>query len=186
MISYEISLGLSIIGVAMVFESLKLSEISRAQGELIFGFIPKWGVVVQPLGFILFLVAAFAESARIPFDLPEGESELVAGFHTEYGSFKCQRPDHDAFLRGLADSLPSRRRLPPLQERDPPSLVPGGAHAGGRFRREGALLLLVIHMGAVDNPPVPVRPGHEARVEGAFASFPGKYLYHRGRDTPPG
>jgi NADH-quinone oxidoreductase subunit H len=88
MISYEISLGLSIIGVAMVFESLKLSEISRAQGELIFGFIPKWGVVVQPLGFILFLVATFAESARIPFDLPEGESELVAGFHTEYGSFK--------------------------------------------------------------------------------------------------
>ncbi|RMG61326.1 MAG: NADH-quinone oxidoreductase subunit NuoH [Deltaproteobacteria bacterium] len=88
MISYEISLGLSIIGVAMVFGSLKLSDIARAQGELLFGVIPKWGVVVQPLGFILFLVSVFAESARIPFDLPEGESEIVAGFHTEYGSFK--------------------------------------------------------------------------------------------------
>lgn len=88
MISYEISLGLSIIGIAMVFESLKLSDIARAQGELVLGIIPKWGVVVQPLGFILFLVAVFAESARVPFDLPEGESEIVAGFHTEYGSFK--------------------------------------------------------------------------------------------------
>ena len=88
MISYEVSLGLSIIGVVMVFRSVKLSQIVASQGDLLWGIVPQWGVVVQPLGFILFLVALYAEANRTPFDLPEGESEIVAGFHTEYGSFK--------------------------------------------------------------------------------------------------
>jgi len=88
MISYEVSLGLSVVGVLMVFQSVKLSEIVRGQGELLFGILPRWGVFVQPLGFVLFLPALYAEANRTPFDLPEGESELVAGFHTEYGSFK--------------------------------------------------------------------------------------------------
>jgi NADH-quinone oxidoreductase subunit H len=88
MISYEISLGLSVVGIIMVFQSVQLSRIVAAQGELLFGVLPMWGVFVQPLGFILFLVAIYAETNRTPFDLPEGESELVAGFHTEYGSFK--------------------------------------------------------------------------------------------------
>lgn len=87
MISYEITLGLAIVGVLMVFQSLQLSAINRAQGELIFGFIPKWGFVVQPLGFILFITAAVAENKRIPFDLPEGESEII-GFFTEYSGMK--------------------------------------------------------------------------------------------------
>jgi NADH-quinone oxidoreductase subunit H len=88
MISYEVSMGLSIVGILMVFRSVQLSEIARGQGELLFGFLPKWGVVVQPLGFVLFMTALYAEANRTPFDLPEGESELVAGYHTEYGSFK--------------------------------------------------------------------------------------------------
>jgi NADH-quinone oxidoreductase subunit H len=88
MISYEVSLGLSVVGAIMVFRSVQLSEIVRVQGELLFGVLPKWGIFVQPLGFILFLVALYAEANRTPFDLPEGESELVAGYHTEYGSFK--------------------------------------------------------------------------------------------------
>ena len=88
MISYEVSLGLSVVGVLMVFQSVQLSAIVRSQGDLLFGILPKWGVFVQPLGFVLFLVALYAEANRTPFDLPEGESELVAGFHTEYGSFK--------------------------------------------------------------------------------------------------
>ena len=88
MLSYEVSMGLSVIGVIMVFRSVQLSQITVAQGELLFGILPKWGVFVQPLGFLLFLVAVYAEANRTPFDLPEGESEIVAGFHTEYGSFK--------------------------------------------------------------------------------------------------
>ena len=65
-----------------------MTEIVAGQGDLIWGFLPKWGVVVQPLGFLLFITAVFAETNRNPFDLPEGESEIVAGFHLEYSSMK--------------------------------------------------------------------------------------------------
>jgi NADH-quinone oxidoreductase subunit H len=88
MLSYEISMGLSLMGIFMVFESVRMSQIVAGQGGLLFGVLPKWGILVQPLGFILFLVAQYAEANRTPFDLPEGESELVAGYHTEYASFK--------------------------------------------------------------------------------------------------
>jgi NADH-quinone oxidoreductase subunit H len=88
MISYEIPLGLAIVGVFMTFQSAQLNEIVRGQGELLWGFLPRWGVVVQPLGFIIFLAAVFAEANRTPFDLPEGESEIVAGFHTEYSGMR--------------------------------------------------------------------------------------------------
>ena len=88
MISYEISMGLAVIGVLIVFESVRLSDIVRMQGTLLWGLIPKWGIVVQPLGFLLFFVAALAETNRIPFDLPEAEAEIVAGYHLEYSSFK--------------------------------------------------------------------------------------------------
>ncbi|MFQ5511965.1 MAG: NADH-quinone oxidoreductase subunit H [Candidatus Krumholzibacteriia bacterium] len=88
MVSYEIPLGLSIVGVFMVFGSVQLNEIVRGQGELLFGFLPKWGVFIQPLGFILFAAAAFAETNRNPFDVPEGESEIVAGYHTEYSGVR--------------------------------------------------------------------------------------------------
>lgn len=88
MISYEISLSLSIIGLIMIFGAVDLNTIAKAQSELLFGFLPRWGIFLQPLGFILFVVALFAETNRNPFDLPEGESEIVAGYHLEYSSMR--------------------------------------------------------------------------------------------------
>jgi len=87
LISYEVALGLSLVGLIMVFPSLRMSEIVRAQTSLLFGFLPAWGIFLQPLGFVLFLFAAIAETKRVPFDLPEGESEII-GFFAEYGGLK--------------------------------------------------------------------------------------------------
>ncbi len=98
MISYEVTLGLSVIGVLMIYgthngtSSFELNHLIRAQGETldVFGLftLPKWGIFVQPLGFILFLAASYAETNRLPFDMPEDEAALVAGYHTEYGGMK--------------------------------------------------------------------------------------------------
>jgi NADH-quinone oxidoreductase subunit H len=87
LISYEVALGLSLIGLIMVYPSLRLQEIVGFQGENLFNWLPKWGVLLQPLGFIVFFFAALAETKRVPFDLPEGESEII-GFFTEYGGLK--------------------------------------------------------------------------------------------------
>jgi NADH-quinone oxidoreductase subunit H len=87
LISYEVALGLSLIGLIMIYPTLQLSSIVHFQGDLIFGFIPKWGIFLQPLGFIIFLFAGLAETKRVPFDLPEGESEII-GFFTEYSGIK--------------------------------------------------------------------------------------------------
>jgi len=97
-ISYELALGLAIVGAILIYGTFNLNEmVSAQQGPLSFmfrgeqvtlSFLPNWGIFHQPLGAFLFLAAAFAESNRLPFDLPEGEAELVAGFHTEYGGLK--------------------------------------------------------------------------------------------------
>ncbi|GAX59397.1 NADH dehydrogenase I chainH [Candidatus Scalindua japonica] len=81
MISYELSMGLSLIGVIMMTESLSLVDIIDAQAGL-------WFVVLQPLAFVVYAISAIAETNRCPFDLPEAETELVSGFHTEYSSMK--------------------------------------------------------------------------------------------------
>ncbi|MBT5869452.1 MAG: NADH-quinone oxidoreductase subunit NuoH [Nitrospinaceae bacterium] len=83
MISYEVTMGLTIIGVLMVYESMKLTEIGAIQENFWM-----WGIFLQPLGFIMFLTASIAENKRIPFDAPEAESELVAGYFTEYSGLK--------------------------------------------------------------------------------------------------
>jgi len=81
MISYELSLGLSVVGVVMLSQSLSLVQIVNAQSTA-------WFILFQPIGFLIFLICAIAETNRAPFDLPEAETELVAGFHVEYSSMK--------------------------------------------------------------------------------------------------
>lgn len=97
-VSYELALGLSIVGVLLLHGSINFGEIINAQaGPLSFQFmghtissalVPNWGIFYQPIGALIFFTACFAESNRLPFDLAEGEAELVAGFHVEYGGFK--------------------------------------------------------------------------------------------------
>ena len=107
MISYEVTMGLSVVGVFMVFQTLKLSDMALAQDstfrllgfvDVLFGVplpawldwlrLPHWGIFVQPLAFVMFLTAIMAENKRPPFDMPEGESEIVAGYHTEYSGMR--------------------------------------------------------------------------------------------------
>ena len=88
MVSYEISLGLSLVGVLIMAGSFSLRDIVDAQGGHFWGFIPRWNIIPQFVGFFCYLMAAYAETNRIPFDLPEAETELVAGYHTEYSAMK--------------------------------------------------------------------------------------------------
>lgn len=87
-ISYTIPLALSAIAIVLFTGSLSTVDIVTAQNGTWFGFIPKWFIFLQPLGFILFLIASIAEMGRIPFDFQESEQELVAGFFTEYSGMK--------------------------------------------------------------------------------------------------
>jgi NADH-quinone oxidoreductase subunit H len=86
MISYELSYGLALASVILMAGSLSLREIVNDQAGTWLGFIPRWYVVLQPLGFLIYLTAGVAETNRAPFDFPEAEQELVAGYHTEYSS----------------------------------------------------------------------------------------------------
>jgi NADH-quinone oxidoreductase subunit H len=108
MISYEVAMGISVIGVFMIYESLKLTDIGVAQQATfrLFGFlehfgwiepgnalvaflcVPMWGILLQPLAFVIFLAALMAENKRAPFDIPEGESEIIAGYFIEYSGMK--------------------------------------------------------------------------------------------------
>jgi NADH-quinone oxidoreductase subunit H len=88
MFSYELSLGMSWVGAIMLAGSFRISDIVASQSGFWFGFIPRWNFLHQGLGFLVYLVAATAEVNRTPFDLPEAETELVAGFHTEYSSMR--------------------------------------------------------------------------------------------------
>ena len=88
MISTEIAIGASIMGVIMVYGSLNMQDIVRGQGKLLLGWLPAWGIITQPLAFILFLTAGIAATKRAPFDTPESESEII-GYFVEYSGMKA-------------------------------------------------------------------------------------------------
>jgi NADH-quinone oxidoreductase subunit H len=88
MISYELIMGLTVLGLILIYGTVDLTTIVQQQSATLLGFLPGWGIFLQPFAAALFLVAAIAENKRIPFDLPEAESELIAGFYTEYSAMK--------------------------------------------------------------------------------------------------
>ena len=88
MISYEVVMGLTVLGLILIYGTVDLGAMVRAQSGTVLGVLPAWGVVLQPFAAVLFLTAAIAENKRIPFDLPEAESELIAGYYTEYSAMK--------------------------------------------------------------------------------------------------
>lgn len=87
-ISYEAAMGLSLVSVLITYGSIDLVKIVNFQGETFLGIVPMWGIVLQPLAGLIFIVTAFAEANRTPFDIAEGESEIVGGFHTEYSAMR--------------------------------------------------------------------------------------------------
>jgi NADH-quinone oxidoreductase subunit H len=88
MISYELAIGLALVGVLLLSGSLSLRSIVESQSGTWWGFIPRWNIFPQFVAFVCYLTGAIAETNRLPFDLPEAETELVAGYHTEYSSMK--------------------------------------------------------------------------------------------------
>lgn len=88
MVSYEIAFGLTLATMLLIYGTLDMNEMVRYQEGHLWGFLPRWGIFLNPLAFLIFLVSIFAETNRLPFDLPEGDSELVAGYHVEYGATK--------------------------------------------------------------------------------------------------
>lgn len=88
MISYEVSMGLSLLGIIFVYQHVDIWNLVQAQQQLAWGWLPQWGIIMQPVAFFLFLAAAVAENKRVPFDLPEAESEIISGYFTEYSGFK--------------------------------------------------------------------------------------------------
>jgi NADH-quinone oxidoreductase subunit H len=88
LISYELVMGLTILGLILIYGTVDLDTIVRRQSGTVLGVLPAWGICYQPFAALLFLTAAIAENKRIPFDLPEAESELIAGYYTEYSAMK--------------------------------------------------------------------------------------------------
>ena len=154
LVSYEVSLALSVLGVVLMAQSLRLTDIVAAQDGT------WWYVVPQFVGFVVFLIAGTAETARAPFDLPEAEQELVAGYHTEYGGMRFGLFTMSEYVNLITLSGPRGDALP----RRLALLLLGGARpALVRPQAGGAALRL--HLDADDAAPPPLRPADALRLE---------------------
>jgi NADH-quinone oxidoreductase subunit H len=87
-VSYEISMGLALLSMLLFYGTFDMNEMVAWQSKNLWGQIPAWGAFLNPFAALVFWISIFAETNRLPFDLPEGESEIVAGYHLEYGAFK--------------------------------------------------------------------------------------------------
>ena len=165
MISYELSYGLALAAVIMLAGSLSLRDIVMAQSGTWWGFIPKWYVFLQPLGFLIYMTAGVAETNRAPFDFPEAEQELVAGYHTEYSSmsfalFFLAEYVNMVTVSAVATSLYLGGWLGPL--------LPVVARLG-LVPAQGLPAALLLRLDALDAAALPLRPADGVRVEVAAA-----------------
>ena len=175
LISYEVAQGLSLIGVIMMTGSLSLTEIVEAQGD------KTWFILPQFVGFVIFLVAGFAETNRPPFDLPEADAELVGGYNTEYGGGRFAAYFAAEYLNIVVVSLLTVTLffggwLLPFGI-DPPTWVDPIVVLG-----EDALLRLPLHLGARHAAAAALRPADVARLE----DLPAAGDAQRPRDRDPG
>ena len=193
MISYEITMGATLVGLLMIFGTLDLAELNRAQGDLLWGWLPKWGIFLQPVGFVLFVAAGMAETKRVPFDLPEGESEII-GYFVEYSSMKFGAFFMTDFVETIliaaliATLFFGGWQVPYLQS-DGFHLPWGSVHAlsasagdlasSRRLCAEGVLLLLVPAADPLDAAPIPVRSADAVGVEDSASAVHTEYLRYR-------
>ena len=190
-ISYELAMTTAAAGVVLVASSFKLNDIIAAQQRPmpILAFVPQWNIFIQPLGFIIFLVSAFAETNRLPFDLPEAEAELVAGYHTEYsamrfGAFYMAEYVNVVVACAITVTLYlGGWSLPGFH----PESILGVALLDPRLRGEDRVPRVGLHVGPLDAPAVPLRPAHAPRLEGPAAAGAREPVLGRGaRDGPGG
>ena len=192
MISAEIAIGASIMGVIMVYGSLNMQDIVRGQGTLLWGWLPPWGIVTQPLAFVLFLTAGIAATKRIPFDTPESESEII-GYFVEYSGMKFGMFVMADFLETVVIAGMTTALF--LGGWQVPYLLADGFHFPwrrhpgrcrtcswwllqvGGLRRQGLRHDLHPDAGPVDAPALPLRSGH---APGLARPLPALHPQHRG------
>ena len=167
LISYELPLGLGIIGVVLVTGSLRLDAIISHQAQT-----GVWNVFTQPLGFVVFCVAAFAEAARLPFDLPEAEQELVGGYHTEYSGIKLMMYMVAEFLHMITAAFLivilflGGWHFWGLTGSGDDDHLAGGRVAGDRAAGQGDGRDPVLHARPLELAAVPLRPIDGLGLEG--------------------
>ncbi len=185
MISYELSYATALAAIIMLAGSMSVREMVDSQTGYWLGVIPKWYIFLQPVGFIIYLIAGMAETNRAPFDFPEAEQELVAGFNTEYSSVRFALFPQAEYINmvtvaGRRDRPLSRRlaRLLPFTRR---SIADEDWNIGWAvFFAQDRRHPLLLHLDALDAAALPLRPADVVRLEVAAAGVGHQPSGHRG------